>query len=75
MTLKFKRLSKIDNRTKFGVYGWVREAEETLNIGNVPQMISSICILYYTEYDEFSIIGRDVDVSNDKTIITKQNHH
>ena len=51
--MSFKELSKIDNRTKDAVQGWIRNQEKSLNIRNVASMIKAICILYYREFDVF----------------------
>ena len=63
-----KRLSKIDEKTKYGVYGWIREAEESLQLGHVPLMISSICILYFHEI--FDAIGKYMKLSQGNKCIT-----
>ena len=68
-----KKLSKIDNYTKYGVYGWIRQAEEELNIGHVPPIISNICILYYTEDEIFDRImnmeATNLEISKDKKCV------
>ena len=35
-----KKLSKIDDKTKYGVHGWIRKAEKELQLGHIPLMIS-----------------------------------
>ena len=66
-----KKLSKIDTRTKYGVYGWIRQAEQELQLRHVPLMISSICILYYHKDEIFDIVSKDVKLSMDGKSITK----
>ena len=75
MSSLFKKLSKIDDATKYGVYGWIRKAEEELNLCHIPHMISSICILYYHEDDIFDVrkMGKFVHVSDDKKCVTFKN--
>ena len=43
----FQELSKIDERTKYTVYGWLRELENELKIETIPDIITTITILYY----------------------------
>ena len=66
-----KKLSKIDDKTKYGVYGWIRKAEQELQLRHIPLMISSICILYYHEDDMFDIVSKHIKLSNDRKVITK----
>ena len=60
-------------RTKYAVYGWIREAERELNINKctIPEILNSICILYLPEEDSFQIIQKNMDVSENKRIIWK----
>ena len=71
MSSIFKRLHKIDIKTKHGVYGWIRRAEDELQIQNIPSMISNICLLYFHEEELFDIIGANVAISKNKKCITK----
>ena len=71
MTSLLKRLSEIDDKSKNGVYGWIRKAEEELQLGYIPLMISSICILYYYEDEIFEIASKDVKLSKDGKSIIK----
>ena len=73
MSTLLKKISIIDQRTKYGVYGWIRKAEKELMSGYIPVMISNICLMYYFEEEIFEIIGKDVMVSEDKRCITKMN--
>ena len=69
MSSWLKQLSKVDNRTKHSVYGWIREAESELNIGYVPHMIRSICVLYFRDDEIFgSVSEKDSLCSNQKTM-------
>ena len=67
------KLSKIDVRTKYAVYGWIREAESDMNMteGTIPEVIVSICVLYLPEEDEFQIIHESIRLSENKRIIWK----
>ena len=73
MSSSFKKLSKIDKRTKYSVYGWIREMEQALDLSQVPMMISSICILYFHKDPIFdsNLIGTSTKLSADKKCITK----
>lgn len=70
MSSLIKKLSKIDIKTKYGVYGWVRNAEKELKLSNIPLLVSSICILYYHEEEIFARCGKTVTLSADKKHIT-----
>ena len=74
MATLFSKLSEIDNKTKYGVYGWIRKAELELKITHIPLMISNICILYYFEHEIFDIVSKDVKKSIDGKSITKMNN-
>ena len=66
----FKELSKIDDRAKLKVYGWIREAEKELALDFVP-MITNIIILYVNIDEYFDIISDDAQLSNNKQCLTK----
>ena len=66
-----KKLSKIDNKTKYGVYGWIMKAEKELQLIHIPVMISSICILYYHEDEIFGNVSKETKISKDGKCITK----
>eukprot|EP01084_Bolivina_argentea_P087304 157682_1 len=69
--MMFKQLSKIDNKTKYSVYGWIREAEHMHNFQHIPMMISNICVLYYREDEIFNTSSKAVKISDDKKSVTK----
>ena len=57
MSSLLKKLSKIDDRTKLTVYGWIRQQEKSLRLRNIPSMITAICILYARDDEIFEIIN------------------
>ena len=65
----WKKLSQIDIRTKYGIYGWMRQAEKELKLPHIPLMISSICILYFFEDEIFNEIGNQTEMSKDRKCI------
>ena len=69
--MAFKQLKKIDKRTQYSVYGWIRNQEKTLRLRNVPSMISSVCILYFRDDEIFDVIGDDIKLSENKKSVTK----
>eukprot|EP01084_Bolivina_argentea_P282151 482922_1 len=71
MTLFLNRLSKIDTRTKYAVFGWIRNNEKLLELSHIPLLISFICILYFRDDEIFAIIGTKVKLSNNKKCIEK----
>ena len=75
MASPLKLLSKIDKRTKYAVFGWIRNSEHELNLNYVPLRISSLCVLYFREDEIFGITGQNVKVSDDGKSITKINRH
>ena len=71
MASLLKRLSKIDDRTKDAVNGWIRKQRQSLNLCDVPMMLCSICILYYHNDEIFEMIAKSVILSKNKKCITK----
>ena len=69
--MSFKALSKIDKRTKFAVYGWIRNHEKQLNVRHVPAMITAICILYFRNEERFNLTRDGIELSENKKRITK----
>lgn len=73
--MSLKILSKIHNKTKLSVYGWIRKEEKTLKIPNIPSLVSAICILYYREDEIFNIISdKCIKLSGNKKTITKTDY-
>lgn len=69
MASNWKLLSKIDKRTKYSVYGWIREIERELKLQHIPMMISGITILYFRGDEIFQTVGKDEILSkNDKCV-------
>ena len=58
-----KRLSKINEQTKYAVFGWVREAERELSLAQIPTMLVSVCLLYYDHGEHFENVGRRLALS------------
>ena len=50
------QLTKIDDRTKHAVYGWIREKQQSLNLNNIPNMITAICILFFRKDERFEVV-------------------
>ena len=74
-----KRLGNIDKDTKFTIYGYIREnqpffASAEYNIfNNIPDLVPSLCILYFDCGDIFEIIGNGlVYVDNDRSTVLMQ---
>ena len=68
---ELKKLSKIDERTKDAVIGWIRETEKELSMNHTPLMISSLCILFFFAEEIFEFYGDNVEASNNHKTITK----
>eukprot|EP01084_Bolivina_argentea_P201177 343917_1 len=62
MELSLKRMSNVGFRSKYVVFGWIRNVEKLLN-SHIPMMISSICTLYYWEDEMFVMVANDVQIS------------
>ena len=61
-----KQLNAVDPRTKYGVYGWIRKAEQELKLEHIPMMINSIIILFYRDDEIFDVHGDDMKLSENK---------
>ena len=70
-SMAFKQLNKVDKRTKYSVYGWIRNNEKSLKLSNVPSMITSICVLYFRDEEIFDVISKETELSGNKKMITK----
>lgn len=78
----FKLLSKVDNRSRYAVHGWIRNVEHKLQINYIPNklssipcMVSSICILYFRDDETFDTTSHSVILSSDHKSITKRANH
>ena len=60
---------KIDNRTKYGVYGWIREAEKELQLSDIPDAVCMVIILFYRYDDSFDIYDESIKLSDDQKMI------
>ena len=70
--MSLKLLNKIDMRTKYSVYGWIRNKRQLLKLQTIPSMIQAICILYYKDDEVFDIINdKIIKLSENKKIITR----
>ena len=82
MATDFKRLDLIDNEIKYAIFGYIREnqhlfASNEYNIfNNIPDLIPSLCILYFDFCDFFKTIP-SVDISfvdgDKKSIVSNKN--
>lgn len=74
--MSFKELKKIDKRTKYSVYGWLRRQEKSLKSSSIPSMISAICILFYRDDEIFEIISnKGIKISENKKSIEAYNNY
>ena len=72
--MSLKQLNKVNKRTKYSVYGWIREREKKLGLRNIPSMITAICILYFRDNEIFEIIDDEqIQISQYKKTIKKIN--
>ena len=72
MASLIKQFKKVTDRTKYGVFGWIRRAEKELRLQHIPSMITSIIIVYFGDDDKFDIIGDDMKLSPNKKLLTKR---
>ena len=59
-------------RTELKVYGWIREAEEELVIGYIPDDIKRICVSFSVIDDAFDYIGENIEMSLNGKCVTKK---
>ena len=70
--LSVQDASKVDKRTKYTVHGWLHEAEESLGLNHIPNIVATICILFYRAAEIFAVVNEEfIDLSEDKTCATK----
>ena len=71
-----KKLSKVDKRTKYAVYGWMRESEKELKLVIIPDIIVVTSILYFRKSEIFDIFDAEkVKLSKDGACITAITDH
>ena len=76
MSSSLKELSKIDNWTKYAVYGWIRKMETSLLSQNMPNMIIVLCILFFRRDEIFQVFDeKEIQLSSNKKCITKINRY
>ena len=71
MSAFLKQLVNIEKKTKYTVYGWVRELEKALKLSNIPDLVTAVCILYLGDNETFEIVSASLKLSDDKKVITK----
>ena len=71
MSTLFKKLSKISNKDKDTVNGYIKEIENVLNLQHIPTMISSMIILFFHDDEVFDIVGKNIKLSDDEKSIIK----
>lgn len=70
----------VDEITKLIIFGYIRDSEKLLKSSQhklfhyIPPLITSICILYYNEPEQFEIAGDGIVISDDKTSIKKDEY-
>ena len=70
MEVSLKSLSRIDDRAKYAVSGWLRKEDNSMNLYHIP-LISCLCVLFFGGSEIFEIPGNDVKISEDGKSITK----
>ena len=69
--LPFNRIGNINRLDRNTIYGYIREAETSMNhIAHVPIMINNICLLFYYEFDQFGTCGRYMTIKQAGTAVT-----
>ena len=71
MPSSLKDVARMSKRDKFTVYGWIHHAEKELSIRYIPHMISTICLLYFRDDEEFMHAFKCLKVSKGKRKITQ----
>ena len=66
MSASLKTVSKIDERAKYGVYGWLREAEKELNLEYIPPLIANLCILFFGQFERFQVNNVGIGIISSK---------
>eukprot|EP01084_Bolivina_argentea_P188005 323726_1 len=64
-------VQKADKRSKYIVFGYIREIESKLNLENIPMLISYLCFSYHYDPEYISKARDDLfEISNDKRTVT-----
>ena len=62
MSFNLKQLTKVNNRNKYLITGWIRENQQQWKLHNIADLIKAQCILYYIMFEYFAERGEVIDV-------------
>ena len=75
MSLDLKDIKYVDSITHLIVYGYIRDTEKILDLSyDVPELISTICLLFYFQREYWEICGESLKISSktsDDDTVTK----
>ena len=72
MPLSLKRMKRINTKTKFAVFGFLRESEQKLSLLIIPTMIYYLCLAYYYQGEYFERCTNGMEISTDKLTVTHE---
>ena len=71
-SFELKTAKQADERSKLLVFGYIRNINDTQQIStNISDLIWIMILIYYMEHEYFDSFGDDLQLSNDKKMVTK----
>ena len=70
--MSLRDLLKVDNSTKYTVFGYVRKIETNQSsFHSIPTIVSYLCLQYFWHHEYFDKCGHQLEISNNRTSVTK----
>ena len=71
--LKYFKLDKVDNKTKYVIFGFVRECQlllpKTSVYYNIPISFNHLIIAFYYQYEEFYKVSSNISLSQENRLL------
>ena len=69
MALDFEKLKQIPDEIKNLMHGFMHQTERELSF-TIPDLITTICIFYYYQFEHFSVCGQRIGINENGNIAT-----
>ena len=69
MAVSFEKLKLVPVRSKNLIFGFIHETEKELSL-TIPDLITTICIFYYYQFEHFTVCGPRIEINKNGNIAT-----